>query len=92
MHFLNYSDLNVFCLSSFIPQCLNKLSNEEANGEELCLHPAAALCSWMFGTAPNPRLQPSDILCDSIFFFSPILCIWMSQTAKAFWKQSSSQP
>lgn len=61
----------MFCLSSFIPQCISKLANEGANGEELCLHPAAALCSWMFGTAANPRLQPSDILCDSLFFFFP---------------------
>lgn len=46
-----------------IPQCI-----KEANAEELCLPPAASLSSRMFGTAPNPRLQPSDILCDSFIF------------------------
>lgn len=92
MHFLNYSDHKTFCLSSFTPRCINELSNEKANGEELCLHPAAALCSWMFGTAPNPPFSPVTFFVILSFFFTPSLCIEMSQTAKAFWKQSSSQP
>lgn len=54
MHFLNDSAHRVFCSRCLIPQCLK----EEASGEELCLPPAAALCSWMLGTAPpSPAAQ-----------------------------------
>lgn len=88
MHFWNYRDHKMFCSSSFIPHC----RNEEAHGEELCLHPAAALCSWMFGTAPNPRLQPSDILCDLFFFFPPASVYGWVKLPKHFGNNPAGRP